>query len=94
MSSPMLCRNDLKVLDYLSKPFDNNELDLSGMFFQNLLKYLNLYLMRLVSFVTSSHMFRDLGNWQLWSKQVLPPFLPLAMSLVFQKRMYVAVSWC
>jgi hypothetical protein len=28
------------------------------------------------------------------SKQVLPTFLPLAMNLAFQKRMYVVVSWC
>jgi hypothetical protein len=28
------------------------------------------------------------------SKQVLPTFLPLAMSLVFQRKMYVRVSWC
>ena len=90
----MLCRNDLKVLDYLSKPFDRNELDLSGMFFLNLLKYLNLYWMKPASFVLPSHMFRAWGKTQLLSKQVLPTFLPLAMSLVFQKRMYVAVSWC
>ena len=92
MTSPMLCRNDLKVLDYLSKPFDKNELDLSGMFFQNLLKYLNLYLMRRASFVLPNHMFRALGKAQLLSKQFLPTFLPLAMYLVFQRKMYVLVS--
>ena len=90
----MLCRNDLKVLGYLSKPFDKNELDLSGMFFRNLLKYLNLYWMKRASFVLPSHMFRALGKTQLLSKQVLPTFLPLAMNLAFQKRMYVVVSWC
>ena len=90
----MLCRNDLKVLDYLSKPFDKNELDLSGMFFLNLLKYSSLYWMRHASFELPSHMFRALGKTQLLSKQVLPTFLPLAMSLVFQRKMYVRVSWC
>ena len=88
----MLCRNDLKVPGYLSKPFYKNELDLSGMFFLNFQKYSSLYLMRHASFVKPSRMFHVWGKKHLLSKQVLPTFLPLAMNLTFKKRMYVLIS--